>query len=156
MNDRLILCLGNEILSDDGFGYVVAQHLKQTDIPLEVDIETASVAGFALLDLLKDRREVLVIDAIQTSCAIPGTIHEFRADSLAPTINLVGSHQINLPTALELGRMCGMTMPDRIDIIAVEAADIHTIHEGLTPAIAKVVPEVQYRARRWITGQLQK
>ena len=150
MNDRLILCLGNEILSDDGLGYVVAHRLKQAPIPLDADIETASVAGFALLDLLRNRREVLVIDAIQTASAPPGTIHEFSADMIAPTVNLVGSHQINLPTALELGRMCGMSMPDRIDIIAVEAADIQTLHEGLTSAVANAVPEVQSRARRWI------
>ena len=149
MNDRLVLCLGNEILSDDGLGFVVAQQLQLDPARLNAEVESASLAGFSLLDLLRGRREVLVVDAIQTGSACPGTIHEFPSDCLAPTLNLVGSHQINLPTAIELGRMCGMAMPDRIDVIAVEASDVQTLHEGLTPAVTKAVPEVVALIRQW-------
>lgn len=154
MNDRLVLCLGNDLLSDDGLGFVVANKLSGIQHDLNADICAASLAGFALLDLLANRREVLVIDAIVTGSAPPGTIYQFSSDRLVPTWNLVGSHHINLPTAIELGRQLGITMPKRIDVIAVEAADVQTLREKLTPAVARRVPEVVSLVQRWIADRV--
>lgn len=149
MNDRLVLCLGNEILSDDGLGFVVARQLQQSQAPIDADVCSAALAGFALLDLLAGRREVLIVDAIITGKSHPGTIYSFPASHLAPTWNLVGSHHISLPTAIEFGRLYRMTMPESVDVIAVEVSDVQTLHEGLTPLVAKAVPEVVARVRHW-------
>ncbi len=149
MNERLVLCLGNEILSDDGIGFVVARELENSPSPVEADVCCAALAGFSLLDLLAGRREVLIVDAIMTGESQPGTIYSFPASDLAPTWNLVGSHHISLPTAIEFGRLYGVTMPESVDVLAVEASDVQTLHEGLTPLVAKAVPEVVGRVRDW-------
>lgn len=150
MNDRLVLCLGNDLLTDDGLGFVVASELGSNQKELDADICAASLSGFSFLDLLTDRREVLVVDAIVTGSAPPGTIHQFLAHRLAPTWNLIGSHHINLPTTIEMGRELGMIMPERVDVIAVEAADVQTLHQGLTPAVQRQVPEIVSMVQRWI------
>jgi hydrogenase maturation protease len=63
---------------------------------------------------------------------------------------LTTSHQINLPTALELGNRLGYAMPERIDILAVEAQDLETLSEELTPPVRAALPEALRLVREWI------
>jgi len=150
----LILCLGNEIISDDGFGAVIAERLNaDAELIAVVDVIFAAVAGFALIDLLKDRPRALILDTIQTIGGIPGTLHQFSADLLVPGKNLTTSHQISLPTAIELGKRLGANMPENIDILAVEASDLTTLSESLTPAIEAAVPEAIRLVREWVLHQ---
>ena len=147
----LILCLGNDIVSDDGFGPVVAQRLqKENDFPEEVEIIEAHTAGFNLLDLLTGRERVLIIDAMVSGRFAPGTLNFFPAGILTPAKNLITSHQISLPTTLELGRILGLKMPE-VDVVAVEAEDIETVSEQLTPAVHKAVNEALEIINDWIS-----
>ncbi len=52
------------------------------------------------------------------------------------------THDVNLPTALALGRQAGAHLPhvDRIAIIAVEALDVLTFGETLTPQVEDAIP----------------
>jgi hydrogenase maturation protease len=147
----LVLCLGNEIIRDDGFGPAVAQALeKETETNRRADVIFAPVAGFSLLDLLANRRRVLIVDTIRTGKADPGTLHSFPAGVLTPSHHLTTSHQISLPTALELGKRLGCTMPEHIDILAVEAQDLETLSEELTPPVRAALPEALRFVREWI------
>jgi len=147
----LILCLGNEIVSDDGFGAVLAGMLVgDRDVISEAEVRFEPVAGFVLIDLLEGRERVLIIDTIQTGHAPPGTLHRFTSDVFVPARRLTSSHQINLPTAVELGRRFGLLMPTVIDILAVEAADLETLSEELTPAIALSIEPAIEAVKRWI------
>jgi hydrogenase maturation protease len=146
----LVLCLGNDILTDDALGSVVAKRLSRIDLGQLVEVIFAATAGFGLLDLLDGREAVLIVDAIQTGKADPGTVHFFPAGVLTPSYNLINSHQINLPTALEFGKRLGLTMPSDIQVVAVEAQDVETISEQLTPPVEKAVDEVVKIACDWI------
>ena len=151
----LILCLGNDILSDDAFGPKVAQRLSGDGLDRNsVEVVFASTAGFGLLDLLKGRRAALIVDTIITGKVEPGTLHFFSAGTLTPSYNLVNSHQINLPTALELGKQLGMAMPNDIQVVAVEAQDVQTLGEELTPAIEKAVEKALTAAKLWVDSKL--
>jgi hydrogenase maturation protease len=152
----LVLCLGNDILTDDALGSVVAKRLSRIDLGLFVEVIFAPTAGFGLLDLLKERYAVLIVDAIQSGKASPGTIHFFSAGVLTPSYNLINSHQINLPTALELGKRLGLTMPSDIQVVAVEAQDVETISETLTPSVEAAVDEVVKRVRDWVESKLDE
>jgi len=147
----LILCLGNEIISDDGFGPEIARRLKkELESSRCADVVFAPVAGFFLLDLLSGRRSVLIVDTIRTGKTEPGTLHSFPAGILTPSYHLTTSHQINLPTALELGRRLGYDMPNDIDIVAVEALDLETLAEALTPPVQAALPGALQAVRGWI------
>lgn len=150
----LILCLGNEILSDDGLGAVVAHRLQEREFASDkIEVIFAARAGFALLDLLQDRRRVLIIDSIQLRQGVPGTLYRFPMGVFTPSRNLTTSHQISLPTALELGRKVGLRMPDTIDVLAVEAEDVETLQESLTPAVAAAVEDVIAAAEQWLVDE---
>jgi hydrogenase maturation protease len=82
-----------------------------------------------------------VIDAIQTGSAEPGTIRRLRVDDM-PTQRSASAHDVNLPTALEIGRRAGQTLPpdEDIHLVGIEAADILNFGERLTPAVEAAVP----------------
>lgn len=154
MKPLLVLCLGNDILTDDALGSVVAKRLSRNDIDASVEVVFAPTAGFGLLDFLKDRRAVLIVDAIITGKAEPGTVHFFSAGVLTPSYNLINSHQINLPTALKLGKQLGMAMPSDIQVVAVEAQDVETIGEQMTPPVEKAVETVLTAVENWVASKI--
>lgn len=132
MKPLLVLCLGNDILSDDAFGPKIEKLLNENwfDDSI-VEVIYAPTAGFDLLDLIAGRKSVLIVDTIITETAAPGTIHFFLAGKMTPSYNLINSHQISLPTALEFGRQVGLLMTDDIQVLAVEAQDVETLDECL-------------------------
>ncbi len=154
MKPILVLCLGNDILSDDAFGVEIAKALMTSTPHADVaEVEFAPVAGFSLLEMMCSRKKALIIDTIQTCSGPPGTLHFFPAGHLTPSNHLVSSHQINLPTAIALGAELGLEMPDVIDVLAVEAQDVTTLGVAMTPAVENAVPEALERVKEWIRHQ---
>ena len=148
----LILCLGNEIISDDGFGAEVARRMMvNDDLSEDVEVVFAPVAGFKLLDLLTGRKKVLIVDTIRTGDAPPGTLNSFSAGAFTPSYHLTTSHQINLPTALELGRILGVDMPEMVDVVTVEAKDLETLSEELSPPVRQAVDGAVNLIGEWIS-----
>jgi hydrogenase maturation protease len=151
MRPALVLCLGNEILSDDSFGYKIACRLQeQYDFNGWAEVEFSPLGGLNLIDLLKDRDRALIVDTIITNDVTPGTLHFVEMGYFVPSKNLTCSHQVNLPTALKFGRELGVCMPDRIDVLAVEASDIETLSEKLTPQIEAALEPAIDRILKWI------
>jgi hydrogenase maturation protease len=150
----LILCLGNEIISDDSFGPTVAVQLRtEARVADAADIVFAPVAGFHLLDLLAGRKKVLIVDTIVTGKSAPGTLHVFPAGIMTPSLHLTTSHQISLPTALDLGKKLGMEMPEVVDVCAVEAQDLETLSEEMTPVVRGAMHAALLHIREWVTRQ---
>lgn len=153
LKPALVLCLGNEVLSDDGFGAVAAGRLNQlAEVTERADVIFAPVAGFSLLDLLAGRERVLVVDTMRTGNVPPGTLHRFPAGIMTPSRHLCMSHQISLPTALRLGELLSVSMPARVDVLAVEAEDLETLREELTPAVAAAVDDAILLVRQWVVN----
>ncbi len=152
----LILCLGNEILSDDGFGAEVARLLAQdVSVTEAADVIFAPLAGFALLDLLVGRPRALIVDTIRTGTAKPGTLHRFPAAELAVTNHLTTSHQLSLPAAMELGRRLKWNIPDDIEVLAVEAQELERFEERLSEPVQAAVSEAVRIVKDW-TSQKTK
>ncbi|MGB5107034.1 MAG: hydrogenase maturation protease [Candidatus Zixiibacteriota bacterium] len=147
----LILCLGNEALSDDAFGPTIARRLEMRLCPCDrVEVVFAPVAGFALLDLMQKRERVLVIDSIQTGSVPAGTLHFFPMGRMTPSRNLTTSHQMSLPTAMELGRRMGYAMPEEIDVLAVEVADVTTLSEAMTRQVEAAIEGALEQIEKWV------
>jgi hydrogenase maturation protease len=150
----LILCLGNEVLTDDSFGFWVAKSLERNQkISEKADVIFAPLAGFNLLELLHGRQRVLIVDTILTGKSPPGTLQLFPAGQMAPSIGLTCSHQISLPTALKLGAELGQSMPDSIDVLAVEAQDVETLGENPTPPVLAAVNPAIEQIESWVMKQ---
>lgn len=140
MKKSIVVGLGNPILTDDGIGNRIAEALHDQVGP-EVDVVEASLAGFNLLDLLKGYDTAVLVDAIQTEGGKAGDIYKLCREDLAFSQRLSSVHDINFFTAWELGERVGVKLPERLVIFAIEAEDVLTFGETLTPQVEAVVPE---------------
>jgi Ni,Fe-hydrogenase maturation factor len=61
---------------------------------------------------------------------------------------------MSLPTALKLARELQVPMPSRLDVLTVEALDLETLTEQLTPQVAAAVPLAVELIRKWITEEV--
>lgn len=137
----LVLGLGNPILSDDSAGCQVALALKKRIQAPNVDIQEAAIAGLELLDMIAGYDRTIIIDAIQTEKGIPGQISRLGPESLAETRHSGTPHDVNLATALELGKKLNLKLPRDITIFAIEVEDVTSFSEECTPAVKKAIPE---------------
>jgi hydrogenase maturation protease len=139
-NTTLVLGLGNPILSDDGVGCLVAAALQDRLAGREIDVLEAGIAGLDFLDLLAGYDRAIIVDAIQTVDGIPGRIYRLGPEALASTRHSGTPHDVNLATALELGRRLGLPLPGQITIFAIEAQNVTSFGETCTPGVAGAVP----------------
>lgn len=137
----LVLGLGNPILRDDGVGIRVARGLQ----PLlagrpGVDVDEDFWGGLRLMERMIGYDRAIVIDAMAPG-GEPGRIRILAPDS-APTQRSASAHDVNLPTALELGREAGAHLPatDQILLIGIETADVLHFGETCTPEVEAAVP----------------
>jgi hydrogenase maturation protease len=157
MRPALVLCLGNEILTDDSFGFKIAKKLKaEYDFKGKAEVVFSPLGGLNLIELLRERERVLIIDTLMTKKAAPGTLHFFEMGHFTPTKNLTCSHQISLPTALRFGRELGIDMPEKIDVLAVEAKDIETLNENLTPPVLAAIGPAIDKIIGWIEPKMEE
>jgi hydrogenase maturation protease len=145
LNDKrmktLVLGLGNPLLTDDGVGLRVAQELqsRMNGYP-EVEVGLDYWGGLRLMERMIGFDRAIIIDAI-VSGKPPGTIQSLHPGDI-PTQRSASAHDVNLPTALQLGRHASAHLPedDQILLIAIEAADVQTFNEALSPEVEAVVP----------------
>jgi hydrogenase maturation protease len=138
----LVLGIGNPILSDDAVGIEVARQVEKNLTDPQVAVSETSAAGLSLLDSILGYDKVIIIDAIQTKEGKAGQVYRMKPEDFSSAKRLSSPHQINLVTALELGKMLNLTMPREISVFAVEAKDIATFSENCTPEVEKAIPEV--------------
>jgi hydrogenase maturation protease len=153
----VVLGLGNDLLTDDGFGPAVAAAcLRELAGDPSVQVRSASVAGFHLLDLLAGFDRALIVDVVQTGTRPAGTILECPLEKASAGRTLGGSHQMDLATALSLGRRVGLPLPSTVRLLVAEAKDLETFCEALSPELAAAVPLAAARVRQWVeTGDLR-
>lgn len=145
----LLVGMGNPILSDDAVGVRLASDFRSragdgfAAMGLDV-VEECSVGGMNLIDLFRGYDQVIVLDSISTSGGVPGDWHRLSASSLAETLHLTNIHDVNLATALELGRRVGVPLPasERIHIFAVEIQDDRTFSEEMTEDLTRAYPNL--------------
>jgi hydrogenase maturation protease len=138
----LVLGIGNPILSDDGVGIEVAREVEKNLNDPQITVSETSAAGLSLLDSMLGYDKIIIIDAIQTKEGKPGQIYRMKPEDFSSAKRLSSPHQINLVTALELGKMLNLAMPREITVFAIEAQDLATFSEKCTPEVEKAIPEV--------------
>ena len=148
----LIIGLGSPIMTDDAIGLEVVQEIE--DMHLEgVETRQEAVGGLDIIPLMWGYRNVIIVDAIQTEMYEPGTIMFFDPEDFDETIGDASAHDINLATAMRIGReMEPEMMPDKVCFIAIEAEDIGTVNEGMTPRLVEAKPS----AVRAVLHQLEQ
>jgi len=137
LNSRIsVIGLGSPIMTDDSVGLRLAQRIQDRHLP-DTDVRQEAVGGLDILPCIRGYSYTVIVDAIQTGKYGPGTVLIFDVADFEDTVRDVPAHDINLATAIRIGRqMDPDSMPCQVKFVAVEIADMQTMSEELTPAVA--------------------
>ncbi len=142
MAKTLLLGLGNPILRDDAVGLRVVRALGERMTPDKVDVQESSFANIDLLDFVGAYDRLIIVDSIKTEGGKPGDLYRLNLDDFRSTLHLGCPHDINLATALELGKRLGMHIPREIAIYAIEVEDDQTFCETCSPLVEEAIPRI--------------
>jgi hydrogenase maturation protease len=133
----LIIGVGNAGRGDDAAGLLVARRLLE----LGFDAREQSGEAGALLDLWRDARHVILVDAVVTG-AEPGSTFVWDATSqrLPREAFRCSTHSFGVADAVELGRMLDC-LPPVVEIHGIEGARFE-MGAPLTGAVAEAVERV--------------
>ena len=132
---KLVLGIGNDILTDDGIGPRLVQDLKE-NMPLPgVEYRTTTLGGLDILEFVEGYERVVFIDAIKTRDGVPGSVYEFTTGDFKETLHLSNLHDISFLSAIELGRELEFSIPEIIRIFAIEIVEDLVFGETFTPLV---------------------
>lgn len=142
-----IICFGNELHGDDGFGAAMHERLSQLPLPGHVGLYRADIAGLAALDCFEHCAQAIVVDALQ-GYGPPGSVHELEPAAVAVE-EPGGSHGTGVGGLL---RMLPEVLPrlPRIRVIGAEIARIDAFRPGLSGAVTAALGPATQRILRHV------
>lgn len=135
---RHILCFGNPLHGDDGFGYAVYQRLAELPLPENLRLFDAGTPGLAALALFQGCEEVFIVDAC-SSGGEAGRLNRPLPETVMSEVTSAG-HGVGVGYLLQALAALPEAMP-RIHIIAAETAAVTPFRQGLSAAVTKAVDE---------------
>jgi len=138
---RLILGVGNLLLRDEGVGVHLISALRGRELPDDVELCDGGTASFDLLDTLAGRRQVIIIDAVQTGSE-PGTIFRFTPEDISASREQPTSlHQVGLLETLDVAKHLLDSAPEEVVILGIESQEVSWGLE-LSAEVEAAVPKV--------------
>ncbi len=139
LDKTVVIGLGSPIMSDDAVGLKVSEEIERMGFD-DVDTLQEAVGGLDIIPMVSGYKYAIIVDAIQTKEYEPGTVLLFDPESFDCTIADVPAHDVNLATAIKIGRqMDNSVMPDVIKFVAIEVEDLQTMSEEMTPKVSAAV-----------------
>jgi hydrogenase maturation protease len=120
----LILGLGNILLQDEGVGVRVVERLQRDyRITGTVEVLDGGTAGMSLLEHVRNRDHLIVVDAVKTGQA-PGTVITLSGKEVPAFFETrMSPHQMGLADMLAVLDLMGEKPPD-VTVIGVEPRDL--------------------------------
>lgn len=137
MNARHVLCFGNELHGDDGFGIHVYEQLCRCTWSEDVRLFNVGIAGLNSLPFLHDCRQAILVDALANFGTV-GEVNVVRPHELAGLCPPLAGHGLGLPYVLQALQVLRDPLPDVL-IVGVEIAGIQPFSPGLSAATAAAV-----------------
>ena len=138
--DRVrVLCLGNDLIADDGIGITAAEVIRRR-LPGVAVVEEA-MSGLYLIEDVIGVDRLIVVDAVITGEAPPGTIHVLGEGDVA-VVPGVSPHYVGLFETLELVRALELDAPDEVTLVCIEIKDAVTIGGAMTDDVLRALPGV--------------
>jgi hydrogenase maturation protease len=135
-----VLGVGNVLLSDEGFGVRVVQHLmKWYDFEPEIRLIDGGTLGWDLLNFLQGVEKLIVVDAIDAK-TVPGTFFLIKNEEVKKYFKQkVSGHEAGIQEVLAWFDLMGKPIKE-LTIIGVQPLSLETGLE-LSPLIKKFVPK---------------
>ena len=139
MTDALVVCIGNDLVADDGVGHAVFGELKRRNLPERVALKLLGLGGMALLHELHGEKILVVVDAVQFGVS-PGTVHLLEWHELPDAGSHVSCHGIGIREAIEVSRkLYPDNTPEKVYLVGIEGQCFDQLGEGLTAEVAASV-----------------
>ena len=138
---KVILGVGNILLSDDGIGIHVVQAIMKMDIPKGIEVIDGGTSGFGLMNLIIDVEQLIIIDAVKGK-EQPGTIYRFTPDDISRsklTNEKLSVHDIKILDIIDLSTL--ISQPPDTTIIGIEPKSLEMGME-LTQEVQETIPRV--------------
>lgn len=147
---RQIVCFGNELHGDDGFGPAVGRRLAESGLPAGWALHPVGTRSLDALALLQDCEAAILVDA-EAPCGRPGRLRERRADELRPEATLA-DHGQGLGFVLQaLPQLRAADAPaPRLRILTAEMDGLRRFDPVLSPGVAQAVDEALPRLWQWM------
>jgi len=149
---KLVLGMGNDILSDDGIGLMLVRDLANRINDQDVKFEISCCGGLEIMELIKGFKTVVFVDAIRTRNGSPGEVYYFRPSDFRETSHLSNLHDINFLTSIKLGTALDLDLPDDLHIIATEIIEDMEFSDELTPPLKEKYPEILEKVLDIVNG----
>lgn len=144
---RHLICFGNDLHGDDGFGAAVCRHLAALPLPDDVRVFEAGTRGLDALALFEGCDEAILVDASEPA-GQPGRLSFPAPTELTGESDLPG-HGAGVGYLLHALAALGGPVP-ALRIVAAEASALMPFHPGLSPAMAQAVEETVALLRGWL------
>ncbi|MGQ9707229.1 MAG: hydrogenase maturation protease [bacterium] len=138
----LLLGIGNDILRDDGIGIYVAREVKERLKHKDLDIIEGLWGGFTLLDIISHYGKVLIIDGVIDENHKIGDVFWIDIDKLKDHRGFEQSHNIHLPTLLNVGERLGYRMPEVIKVLGISISEQTEFggYDDMTESVRNAIP----------------
>lgn len=133
-----ILCFGNSLAGDDGFGPAVYAALSGSGLPAGVTARELPVRGWDALDCFADCEQAILVDAIRGHGTRAGTLAWHEPRTLADDARR-GEHALGLAGILRL-LPSRLARPPAIRILGVEPLSVVPCQTSLSPVVAGAIP----------------
>ncbi|MBQ9441849.1 MAG: HyaD/HybD family hydrogenase maturation endopeptidase [Selenomonadaceae bacterium] len=134
-----VLGIGNTILSDEGFGVKVVEHLKKNyDFPENVALIDGGTLGVELQHFIVGTKKLLIIDSIDGGVEA-GKIFHLRGDEILKHFTQkISAHEIGIQDILTMLEITDKKIP----VVELIGAQPYSLDAGteLTPEMKKLVP----------------
>lgn len=147
-----VICIGNELLMDEGVGPACARYMSaRYRFPENVEILDRAVMGMAIISDLRDRDFVLVLDAVDVPQAEAGRLFSFDPSDVACTpAGMTSLHEVRFADVLASAELLGIRCEGHCLGIQVENMSPSEFVVALTPRVAAGMPLLAQAAVRYL------
>lgn len=149
-NRTVVVGIGSPVLTDSAAPFEVIEVLREKEwLSNRVALKTLSAGGIDLLAELEGFSLAVVIAAFPQDAGSGGSVIETVVDAASSDRGvfsaLPGDHGIEVASVLALGMQCGYSLPEKVVIIGISGANVHTVGEHCSPEIIRLVEKVTLR-----------
>lgn len=146
MSGVLIVCIGNQLVADDGIGQVLYHELQSTPLPKDVRLQFLGLGGIDLLEELQGEELLIVVDGLQLGGTV-GDVVMLGWDELPVHQGRpVSGHGIGIREAIAVaGHLTPERVPKRVVLLGIEGGCFNALGVGLSKDVAAAIPKALQR-----------
>lgn len=139
---KVIIGLGNPILSDDRVGLLIIDELEKRNTNPNISFVRLSSGGMTIVDASDGYDEAVLVDSIFSGQFPVGSLAILTPENFSETLHISNVHDINFATALKMGEEMGVKIPKKFRIYAIEVREVMTFGMEMTKEVAENLPSI--------------